>query len=73
MDIGTDGRLKNRIYHDKPDALGFPVVNYSFLSTDLLSVPSYGFQTSELIGNACLFTFYGKCLQSMHLAQKLLN
>ena len=48
LSIGRDGQLHSSLY-DKRDDLNFHITNFPFLSSNIPSLPAYGFFISQLI------------------------
>ena len=48
LEIDTKGKLSTKLY-DKRDDFIFPIVNFTFLSINILSAPAYGVHVSQLI------------------------
>ena len=55
--IGNNNRLYTKLY-DKRDDFNFHIVNFSFLSSNIPSSPSYGVYISQLIRYARCCTYY---------------
>ena len=72
--IDSGGKLSTRLY-DKRDEFDFHIVNFTFLSSNILSCPSYGVYISQLIRYAqCCshhydFRYRHKCLVDRLLSQ----
>ena len=72
--IDSGGKLSTRLY-DKRDDFDFHIVNFPFLSSNILSGPSYGVYISQLIRYArCCshsddFRYRHKCLVDRLLSQ----
>ena len=47
LSIGKDGQLHISIY-EKPDDFNFHITNFSFLSNNILALPTYGVFISQL-------------------------
>ena len=56
----------NKLY-DKPDAIGFHIVNFQFMSSNIQSAPAHGVYASQLIRYAHCFSNYSDFL-SRHRA-----
>ena len=52
-----NGKLAIRLYN-KWDDFNFPIVNFPFLSNNILSAPAYGVYVSQLIRYARAFSNY---------------
>ena len=69
-----NGKLNTRLYH-KRDDFNFPIVNFTFLSSNIPSAPAYGVHASQLIhyARACSnyqdFMERGKVLTTKLLSQ----
>ena len=48
IEIDSDGRLRTKLY-DERDDFNFPIVNFSFISSNIPAVPAYEVYISQLI------------------------
>ena len=48
LEIDSEGRLRTKLY-DKRDDFNFPIVNFPFVCSNILSAPAYGVYISHLI------------------------
>ena len=55
--IGSNNRVYTKLY-DKRDDFDFHIVNFPFLSSNILSIPSYGVYISQLIKYARCCSYY---------------
>ena len=70
IQIDNGGRLKTKLYN-KHDNFTFPIVNFSFISSNIPASPEFIFHNSNAIGRV---HSYSDCLDSAErLTQKLLN
>ena len=75
LEFDEDGKFLTRLY-DKRDDFGFPIVNFPYLSSNILESPTYGVIVSQLIRYArgCskynYFLFRGSILVSKLLKQR---
>ena len=72
LSTGRDGQLHTSIY-DKRDDFNFHITNFSFLSSNIPTLPAYGVFISQLIRYARACSSYrGFILRATRLSNKLL-
>jgi hypothetical protein len=48
LDVDSEGRLRTKLY-DKRDDINFPIVNFSFICSNIPEEPAYGVYISQMI------------------------
>ena len=73
LEIDNEGRLKTKLY-DKRDDFSFPIVIFSFLSSNIPAAPAYGVYISQMIrySRACIY-HHDFLDTGLLLTRKLLN
>ena len=73
LEIDSEGRLRTKLY-DKKDDFNFPIVNFSFICSNIPAVPAYGVYISQLIRYSRACGSYQDFLdRGLLLTRKLLN
>jgi len=73
LEIDSEGRLRTKLY-DKRDDFNFPMLNFSFICSNIPAAPAYGVYISQLIQYSRACGSYQVFLdRGLLLTRKLLN